>query len=1113
MASHNRMQRERGREEEGGGGEDPTSLSPSSSLTLSRVSEELHRVVGFSTRAVASMVLDAVRSSSSVSSLSSRLEAVGLTASQSSELASLFFSGGHSSSSSSSSSSSLSSPPQDHRYPDFLGEGEASVKRQRRIDSSSTPTTIPTALSTAREGNTLEEEIDEETRRKREREKDIEERDAFASRLLEREAAATRRKGGGPRDSKASTGDSSSTAGMTLSSEEDLKDPLEILLEARKGRNEKLRDNTEYMSRLREEARRTYLKKREGDRLSLAERMLRDKEWIYTGQKLTDEERKDLELEKKTLEIAKTAIAERSSRGVVDTYVMPDSYDEDTEKRLSVMTQKYVEEKKHLSDQQLIEQQKTSAALVRFGAQKGRKERELRSQTTTLEDEERRGRRKGEDMSSSSFSSERKGEYGLLNEEGIQIYFELLEIHGKQALDGDDWNLSKEEKEEKQRQKAQLAKMSLQEERKMLPVYGYRREFLKAVREYPVLIVVGETGSGKTTQLPQYLYEVGYGKAGKIGCTQPRRVAAMSVAARVSTEIGCRLGMEVGYSIRFEDCTSDRTVIKYMTDGMLLREFLTEPDLSSYSVMMVDEAHERTLHTDVLFGLVKDLARYRKDFKLIVSSATLEAEKFSDYFDNAPIFRIPGRRYPVQIYYTKAPEANFIDASVVTVLQIHLTQPLGDILVFLPGQQEIDEALEELERRIRGRGTEIGELILLPIYSTLPSEMQAKIFEPTPEKARKVVLATNIAETSITIDNIVYVIDCGFCKQNTYSPKTGMESLIIVPCSKASVNQRAGRAGRVRAGCCFRLYTKFSYEKEMEDANTPEIQRTNLGHVVLTLKSLGIDDLINFDFMDPPPPETLIKALELLYAIGALNDKGQLTKLGRRMAEFPLDPMYSKMVIQGDKYKCVDECITICAMLGVASSIFYRPKEKALHADNARKNFSRPGGDHLTLLNVYKQWEDTSFSVAWCYENFIQHRSIQRARDVREQLLELLERVEIEPSSDPVDADAIRKAVTSGFFTQGARVNRNGTYSTLKHSHTVEIHPQSSLFGENPKIVIYTELVLTTKEYMRNVLEIRSEWLLEVAPHFYKDKEFELGKKPISIPMKHHRNSREMINE
>merc|ERR1712151_723625 len=270
-------------------------------------------------------------------------------------------------------------------------------------------------------------------------------------------------------------------------------------------------------------------------------------------------------------------------------------------------------------------------------------------------------------------------------------------------------------------------------------------------------------------------------------------------------------------------------------------------------------AHERTLHTDVLFGLVKDVARFREDLKLVVSSATLDAEKFSEYFDNAPIFNIPGRRYPVSIHYTKAPEANYLDACVVTVRQIHLTQALGDILVFFTGQQEIEEAMELIDFKTRGLGSSMAELLVLPIYATLPTDLQAKIFEPTPEGARKVVLATNIAETSITIDNIVYVIDPGFCKQNSFNPRTGMESLIVVPCSKASANQRAGRAGRVKPGKCFRIFTKWSFEHELDDDNAPEIQRSNLGHVVLMLKSIGIDDLLHFDFMDPPPPETLIK--------------------------------------------------------------------------------------------------------------------------------------------------------------------------------------------------------------------------------------------------------------
>jgi len=572
----------------------------------------------------------------------------------------------------------------------------------------------------------------------------------------------------------------------------------------------------------------------------------------------------------------------------------------------------------------------------------------------------------------------------------------------------------------------------------------------------------------------------------------------MSVAARVATELGVKLGHEVGYKIRFEDCTTDKTIIEYMTDGMLLRSFLNEPDMSSYSVMIVDEAHERTLHTDVLFGLVKDVSRFREDLKLIISSATLDAEKFSEYFDNAPIFNVPGRRFPVSIHYTKAPEANYLDACVITVLQIHLTQGPGDILLFFTGQQEIEEAMESISYKTRGLGTAMGELIVLPIYATLPSDMQAKIFEKTPEGARKVVLATNIAETSITIDGVVYVIDPGFCKQNSFNPRTGMESLVVVPCSKASANQRAGRAGRMKPGKCFRMFTKWSFEHELEDDNSPEIQRSNLGHVVLMLKSIGIDDLLHFDFMDPPPPETLIKALEQLYALSALNDQGDLTKTGRRMAEFPMDPQLSKMLIASEKYQVVEEALTICGMLGVDGAIFYRPKDKGIHADNARKNFHKPGGDHLTVLNVYTQWVETGHSLNWCMENYLQNRSLKRARDIRDQLVDMIEKVEMKLTSDPQNIDGIRKCVLAGFFYHTARLRKDGSYVTVKHPHTVEIHPTSSLFGQNPKLVCYHELVLTTKEYMRTCIEIKPEWLLEVAPHFYQSKDLDgfKGKMP-----------------
>lgn len=326
--------------------------------------------------------------------------------------------------------------------------------------------------------------------------------------------------------------------------------------------------------------------------------------------------------------------------------------------------------------------------------------------------------------------------------------------------------------------------MSLVEQRKSLPIYKLRDDLIKAVTDNQILIVIGETGSGKTTQITQYLAECGFTNRGKIGCTQPRRVAAMSVAKRVAEEFGCRLGQEVGYTIRFEDCTSPETVIKYMTDGMLLRECLIEAELKTYSVIMLDEAHERTIHTDVLFGLLKTAVQKRPELKLIVTSATLDAVKFSQYFFEAPIFTIPGRTFPVEVLYTKEPETDYLDASLITVMQIHLREPPGDILLFLTGQEEIDTACEILYERMKSLGPDVPELIILPVYSALPSEMQTRIFDPAPPGSRKVVIATNIAETSLTIDGIFYVVDPGFVKQKVYNSKTGMDSLVVTPISQ-----------------------------------------------------------------------------------------------------------------------------------------------------------------------------------------------------------------------------------------------------------------------------------------------------------------------------------------
>ncbi|KAL2020464.1 hypothetical protein VTK56DRAFT_8430 [Thermocarpiscus australiensis] len=627
--------------------------------------------------------------------------------------------------------------------------------------------------------------------------------------------------------------------------------------------------------------------------------------------------------------------------------------------------------------------------------------------------------------------------------------------------------------------------MTIKEQRESLPVFAFREQLINAVKENQILIVVGETGSGKTTQLTQYLAEAGFTNSGIIGCTQPRRVAAVSVAKRVAEEVGCQLGREVGYTIRFEDCTSPATKIKYMTDGMLQREILMDPDLKRYSVIMLDEAHERTIATDVLFALLKKTVKKRPDLKVIVTSATLDADKFSEYFNSCPIFTIPGRTFPVEILYSREPESDYLDAALTTVMQIHLSEPMGDILLFLTGQEEIDTACEILYERMKALGPSVPELIILPVYSALPSEMQSRIFEPAPPGSRKVVIATNIAETSITIDHIYYVVDPGFVKQNAYDPKLGMDSLVVTPISQAQANQRAGRAGRTGPGKCFRLYTEAAYQSEMLPTTIPEIQRQNLSNTILMLKAMGINDLLRFDFMDPPPVNTMLTALEELYALGALDDEGLLTRLGRKMADFPMDPPLSKVLIASVEKGCSDEMVTIVSMLNLLQ-IFYRPKEKQNQADQKKAKFHDPSGDHLTLLNVYNSWKNNGYSNAWCFENFIQARSMRRAKDVREQIVKIMERHRHPIVSCGRETDRIRQALCSGFFRNTARKDPQEGYKTLIEGTPVYLHPSSALFGKQAEWVIYHTLVLTTREYMHFTTSIEPKWLVEAAPTFFK---------------------------
>lgn len=703
-----------------------------------------------------------------------------------------------------------------------------------------------------------------------------------------------------------------------------------------------------------------------------------------------------------------------------------------------------------------------------------------------------------------------------------------------------------------------------------LPIAAHREELLASVRDHPVLIVVGETGSGKSTQIPQYLFDSlraeermlqqqgGRERRGegegcssrrrkKIGITQPRRVAAMSLAKRVAEEMGERLGGLVGYSIRFEERLCESTRVVYMTDGMLLRELLRDPTLSDYAYIIIDEAHERSLHTDVLLPLLKDLVKYRQQeaerrrgeeegeeddafFRLLISSATLEADKFSRYFEGAKVLNIPGRVYPVDIFYAVAPVVDPIAAAVDTALRIHvenrgdMTNPNRDILVFLPGQEEIESAIELLEERLReyertsrSTASKLREnLMVLPCYSVLPSEQQVRIFEKTPPDTRKVVFATNIAETSLTIDGIAYVVDSGYCKRKEFSPRESMDVLAVSQVSRANADQRAGRAGRVAPGKAYRLYTKFCYERELDAVALPEMQRAHLGSVLLFLSSMGIKDFLSFDFMDPPSVEAITTALEELYALGALNDKGEITSTGRKMAELPVEPCMAKALVCStgtttSTTPCSLEMIRLCGMLSVSHSLFVRPRRGTTRqqAENAHRELFHPRGDHLTLLNIYERWKESNYSRQWCIEYFLQFRSLNRARQIVDQLISFFERNDWPvvsaadaahlytlatptlslTSSQMPEEEVVTKCFLSGYFLHAARLQkRGGFYLPINRKKTpIRIHPQSALFGKPPMWVVYHHLLETSDKFMREVSEIEPQWIVDVAPHFFEE--------------------------
>lgn len=630
---------------------------------------------------------------------------------------------------------------------------------------------------------------------------------------------------------------------------------------------------------------------------------------------------------------------------------------------------------------------------------------------------------------------------------------------------------------------------SLKEQREFLPAFAVREELLRVIRDNQVVICVGETGSGKTTQLTQFLYEDGYGKLGLIGCTQPRRVAAMSVAKRVSEEMECRLGGVVGYAIRFEDCTSKETVIKYMTEGVLLRESLNEPDVDRYSCIIMDEAHERALNTDVLMGLFKKVLTRRRDLKLIVTSATMNSKRFSDFFGGAPEFQIPGRTFPVDVMFHRSPVEDYVDQAVQQVLAIHVSMGPGDILVFMTGQEDIEVTCDLIQERLNALN-DPPKLSILPIYSQMPADLQAKIFDKAAPGVRKVIVATNIAETSLTVDGIMYVVDAGYSKLKVYNPRMGMDTLQITPISQANASQRAGRAGRTGPGKAFHLFTEAAFKDEMYIQTIPEIQRTNLSNIVLLLKSLGVKNLLDFDFLDPPPQDTITTSLFDLWALGALDNIGDLTDIGKKMTAFPMDPSLAKLLITSEDYGCSEEMLTIVSMLSVPG-VFYRPKERQEESDAAREKFFVPESDHLTYLHVYAQWKANGYSDGWCTRHFLHPKSLRRAKEIREQLLDIMKMQRMSMISCGTDWDTIRKCICSGYYHQAAKVKGIGEYVNLRTSVTVQLHPTSALYGLGylPDYVVYHELILTSKEYMSTVTSVDPRWLAELGGVFYSVKE------------------------
>lgn len=619
-----------------------------------------------------------------------------------------------------------------------------------------------------------------------------------------------------------------------------------------------------------------------------------------------------------------------------------------------------------------------------------------------------------------------------------------------------------------------------------LPVSQYKSKIIDSYKKYDTLIIVGETGSGKSTQVPKFIHEHVAREEGRpelsVAVTQPRRVAAIALAKRVSEEMGETVGRKVGYSVRFDEVVSEATRIKYLTDGMLLRETMSDKRLLKYSTIVLDEAHERTLRTDVLFGILKRVQDMRKDtknpLKIVIMSATLNPEKFLNFFSRPFVLNIPGRVFPVKICYTTQPQQDYLDAAIVTIFQLHQdASKRGDILVFLTGQEEIDTVAKLLEEYGPSCPPPAPKMIIVPIYAALSSSQQMSVFRATPQGCRKIVLATNIAETSITIPGIRFVIDPGFVKMRSFNPRVGIETLSVVPISKASARQRAGRAGREAAGECYRLFVEDAL-KSIEEETTPEIFRTNLANVVLTMKACGIENVIKFDYLEAPPADSLTKGLEELLALGALGDDGSISLLGKTMAECPLTPQLSRVLLEAGKLRCTEEALSIISMLSV-DNIFTTSIENREQSTTAKRNMSHSSGDHITLLTIFRSFQSAKQSSSrWCQDNCIDEKGMSQVLEVRKQLVGFCEKWKIKLETCGADYSAILQCLCAGFHMQIATLQSDRSYRTLLGRQQVHIHPSSVLHMKKPECILFHEVTLTSKCYLRTVSSVQPDWVL-----------------------------------